>query len=54
MQKPARAYEDKGDAPLRLITFSVRHAFIPRGDPRGVLQRVLIKLLEVLKRAGRE
>jgi len=30
---------DKGDAPLTLITPSARHAFIPRGKPRGTLQR---------------
>jgi hypothetical protein len=44
MRKSARAYEDKGDAPLPLITSSARHAFIPRGKPRGILQRVLINL----------
>jgi len=30
----ARAYEDKGDAPLPLITPSVRHAFIPAASRR--------------------
>jgi len=35
----ASAYVDKGDAPLTLITPSARHAFIPRGKPRGTLQR---------------
>jgi hypothetical protein len=30
MQKSARAYEDKGDAPLPLITSSARHAFPAR------------------------
>jgi hypothetical protein len=35
----ASAYADKGDAPLPLITPSARHAFIPRGKPRGTLQR---------------
>jgi len=37
----ARAYLDKGDFPVPLITPSERHAFIPRGKPRGILQRFL-------------
>jgi hypothetical protein len=36
----ARAYADKGDFPVPLITPSERHEFIPRGKPRGTLQRV--------------
>jgi hypothetical protein len=39
-QQPARAYPDKGDFPVPLITPSSRHVFIPRGKPRGILQRV--------------
>ena len=35
----ARAYADKGDFPVPLIIPSERHAFIPRGKPRGILQR---------------
>jgi hypothetical protein len=31
----ARAYEDKGDAPLPLITPSGRHAFIPAASRGG-------------------
>jgi glyoxylase-like metal-dependent hydrolase (beta-lactamase superfamily II) len=31
---------DKGDALLPLITPWARHAFIPRGKPRGILQKV--------------
>ena len=34
----ARAYVDKGDSPAPLITSPARHAFIPRGKPRGILQ----------------
>jgi len=34
----ARAYADKGDLPVPLITPSERHEFIPRGKPRGTLQ----------------
>jgi hypothetical protein len=44
MQIAAWPYEDKGDAPLSLITSSARHAFIPRGKPRGILQIALIKV----------
>ena len=36
----ARAYADKGDFPVPLITPSERHEFIPRGKPRGTLQSV--------------
>ncbi len=36
----ARASTDKGDFPVPLITPSERHEFIPRGKPRGTLQRV--------------
>jgi hypothetical protein len=35
----ARAYADKGDFPVPLITLSALHAFIPRGKPRGIVQR---------------
>jgi len=35
----ARAYQDKGDFPVPLITPSEMHEFIPRGKPRGTLQR---------------
>ena len=35
----ARAYADKGGFPAPLITSPARHAFIPRGKPRGILQR---------------
>ena len=35
----ARAYADKGGFPAPLITSPARHVFIPRGKPRGTLQR---------------
>ena len=36
----ARAYVDKGDFPVPLIIPPARHVFIPRGKPRGTLQRI--------------
>jgi hypothetical protein len=35
----ARPYADKGGFPAPLITSPAGHAFIPRGKPRGILQR---------------
>jgi hypothetical protein len=32
--------EDKGDAPLPLITPSVKERIHPRGKPRGILLRI--------------
>jgi len=37
----ARAYADKGDFPVPLITPSERHEFIPAASQRGILQRFL-------------
>jgi hypothetical protein len=36
MQNASWPSKDKGDAPLPLITPWARHAFIPRGKPRGM------------------
>ena len=41
----ARAYEDKGDAPLPPYNPLGKACIHPRGKPRGILQRIFIKNL---------